>query len=63
MKKAIKIELCTYSKDGVETWIVCPSVKALSDYFTSGNYYRQALRAVKNRETFFRGYKIRYASL
>lgn len=54
------IQLCNYSKDGVENWMTCPSVKALADYFTSGNYYRQLLKVVKNRETFFRGYKLRY---
>ena len=54
------IQLCTYSKDDKETWITCPNVKALADYFTSGNYYRQLLKVVKNRETYFRGYKIRY---
>lgn len=54
------IELCTYSKDGIEVWITCKNAKALADYFTSGNYYRQVLKAVKARATSFRGYKLRY---
>lgn len=56
----MKIELCTYSKDGNETWIICKNAKAIADYFTSGNYYQHVLKAIKNRETFFRGYKLRY---
>lgn len=59
MRGKMTIQLCTYSNGDKETWITCPSVKALADYF-SDNCYRQALIAVKRRETFFHGYKIRY---